>query len=243
LSVSENQHNAHPVQAVLFDYGQVLSGPPEPAAWARMMAISGLDDNALHAAYWAFRSDYDRGALKGPAYWRAVGLHAGASFSDAQVQALLETDVDLWTDLNLPMVEWAAQLQRAAVRTGILSNIGDAIAEGIVARLPWLSGFDHCTWSYALGMAKPDPAIYLATARALDTAPANILFIDDREENTAGAAAVGLQAIHYTAYPAFQHEMRERGLDSLLRAGSSESIRETGVDALASSSHAASSLT
>lgn len=207
------------VGAVLFDYGQVLSNPPDPAAWARMLAITGLDEARLHAAYWEFRHDYDRDALDGPAYWHAVAGRVGVTFDAAQMAALFVADVDLWTSLNQPMVDWAMRLQRAGVRTGILSNIGDRIAEGIVAKLPWLSGFYHCTWSYALGTAKPDPAIYIKTAEALKTAPAGILFIDDREENVAAAAALGMRAIHYAGHAAFEREMHQRGFASLLDAG------------------------
>jgi putative hydrolase of the HAD superfamily len=209
---------SQPIDAVLFDYGQVLSGPPDPAAWAQMRAISGLDEEALHASYWAFRHDYDRGALTGPAYWRAAANHAGIAFDAAQIQALIDADADLWTQLNLPMVDWATRLQTAGIRTGILSNIGDSIAESIQARLPWLARFDHCTWSHELRMAKPETAIYLATAKSLDTAPANILFIDDRDENIAAAHAAGFQAIHYlySDHAAFEREMRERGFGALL---------------------------
>ena len=144
------------IDAVLFDYGQVLSGPPDAAAWGVLRAVSGLDEARLHAAYWKFRHDYDRGALTGRAYWDAVAADAGVRFDAVQVAALMAADIDVWTQLNLPMVEWAGRLQRAGVRTGILSNIGDAIGEGVVARLPWLAGFDHCVWSHALRMAKPD---------------------------------------------------------------------------------------
>jgi len=207
------------VEAVLFDYGQVLSGPPDAAAWARLRAVSGLDEERLHAAYWKFRHDYDRGALTGTAYWHAVAAQAGGQFDGAQVAALLAVDIDVGTALNLPMVEWAGRLQRAGVRTGVLSNIGDAVGEGVVARLPWLASFNHCAWSHALRMAKPDPAIYLKTAQALKTEPGRILFIDDREENIAAAAEFGMQAVHYTTQDAFESEMRGRGLGWLLDVG------------------------
>jgi putative hydrolase of the HAD superfamily len=212
--------NAAPqIDAVLFDYGLVLSAAPDPAAWARMRAITSLEELPLHAAYWAYRHDYDRGTLTGPAYWNAVAAHAGITLDTAQGTALIAADTDLWTQLNAPMVEWAARLQRAGIRTGILSNIGDSIAEGICAKLPWLSAFNHCTWSHALFMAKPEAAIYTKTAEALHTPPANILFIDDREENIAAAEAVGMQAIRYTTHPEFEREMRARGFASLLEAG------------------------
>jgi putative hydrolase of the HAD superfamily len=205
--------NTNQIQAVLFDYGQVLSNPPDPAAWARLIALTSLDEPALHAAYWAHRHDYDRGALTGPAYWNLV---AGAPLAPTQIAALNAADTDLWTSLNLPMVAWAARLQAAGVRTGILSNIGDSIAESIAAKLPWLSAFNHRTWSHELFLAKPEPTIYLATAEALDTPPANILFIDDREDNIAAAAALGFQTIRYTTHAEFEQTMRARGLASLL---------------------------
>lgn len=206
------------IDTVLFDYGMVLSGPPDPASWAKMRSIAGLGEDRLHAAYWKFRHDYDRGALTGRAYWQAVATDAGITLSDAQIAALFAADVDLWTTLNPPVVEWAGRLQRAGVRTGILSNIGDAMAEGVVAKFPWLAGFHVCIWSHALFLAKPDPAIYLKTAEALHTAPTNILFIDDRKENVDAATALGFQTVQYTSQAAFEREMRERGFASLLDA-------------------------
>ncbi|HEV2645826.1 MAG TPA: HAD family phosphatase [Acidobacteriaceae bacterium] len=208
-----------PIEVVLFDYGQVLSGPANPTAWAHMRSITALDEPRLHAAYWAYRHDYDRGTYTGPAYWQAVATHAGITLAPTQLASLLAADIDLWTDLNQPMVDFAQRLQRAGHRTAILSNIGDAIAEGIRARLPWLSAFEHATWSHALFLAKPEPEIFHHTAAALRTPPVNILFIDDREDNIAAAHAIGMQTIHYTNHPAFEEEMRRRHLTNLLNTG------------------------
>ncbi len=226
------------IDTVLFDYGQVLSNPPDPAAWAQLRSITGLDEHTLRQAYWKFRHDYDRGTLTGPAYWHAVAAHTGITLDAARLSALLAADVDVWTNLNLPMVEWASRLQHAGVRTGILSNIGDSIADGIIARLPWLARFDYCTWSHAMFMAKPEPAIYLRTAEALNTSPANILFIDDREENIAAANALGFQTLHFTTFSAFEHEMRERGLASLLNPGRTQNESSTVPDPILAPSHA-----
>lgn len=216
------------VRAVLFDFGMVLSGPPDARVWREMLEVSGLSDEALHAGYWAHRHDYDRGALTGQEYWRAVGRHAGRELDSAQVERLISADTDLWTDLNGEMVDWAARLQRAGIRTGILSNIGDAIAEGICAKLPWVAAFDHCTWSHALKMAKPEPAIYIKTARALGVEPGAILFVDDRADNIAAAEALGFQAIRYSKHAEFEREMRQRGLGWLLEAGAARTAETPG---------------
>ena len=204
------------IQAVLFDFGMVLSLPPDPAAWARMRAITGLSESDLYREYWAHRHEYDRGALTGETYWHKAAKGAGITLDPVQLADLLVADVDLWTQLNLPMVEWARRLQRAGIRTGILSNMPDAMEAGIVAKFDWLQAFDHNTWSHALKLAKPEPAIYTHAAEGLKTAPAHILFIDDRQDNIEAAITAGMQAIQYRDHDSFLREMNQRGLGYLL---------------------------
>ncbi|HEX2919190.1 MAG TPA: HAD family phosphatase, partial [Edaphobacter sp.] len=105
------------IEAVLFDYGMVLSASPDPAAWQKMREITGFDEQTLHRGYWAPRHEYDRGDLTGLAYWEQVASAGRTTFTPQQVQQLIDADVALWTRLNAPMVEWAQQLQRAGVRT------------------------------------------------------------------------------------------------------------------------------
>jgi len=209
----------NPIQAVLFDYGQVLSTPPDPAAWLRMLSISGLPEAAFHAAYWAYRHDYDRDTLNASTYWPKVATNAGTTFTQQQIVELIEADVDLWSGLNQPMLQWAQSLQRAGVRTGILSNIGDAMTAGLTAKFAWFSAFDHCTWSYALKLAKPEPEIYFCAAEGLKTAPENILFIDDKAENIEAAHSVGMEGIQYNLadHAAFEQQLESLGLGYLLR--------------------------
>jgi len=206
----------NPVKAVLFDYGMVLSGPPDPAAWQRIRTITQLEEEPLHREYWAHRHDYDRGTLTGEAFWHKAAAGAGIVLTPQQVAELIDADTDLWSQINQPMLDWAQRLQRAGIRTGILSNIGDAMTTGLTRRHAWLKAFDHHTWSYALKLAKPELEIYQAAAEGLATPPANILFIDDRAENIAAAHAAGMQAIQYTDHATFEHDMRERGLTALL---------------------------
>jgi len=204
------------IQAVLFDYGMVLSAPPDPAAWQRMRQITGFDEETLQRSYWAPRHDFDRGDLTGLAYWEQVAAAGGTTFTPEQVAQLIEADVDLWTRLNTPMVAWAQNLQRAGVRTGILSNIGDAMTDGLLKKFDWIAGFHHCVWSYRLRVAKPEASIYKAAAKGLDTPPANILFLDDKIENIEAAHAAGMQAIQYRDHDSFELEMEKHGLSSLL---------------------------
>src|SRR5271168_4478335 len=157
------------VNAVLFDYGMVLSAPPNPAAWAHLRTITDLSEDALHREYWAHRHAYDRGDLNAEAYWHKTAAGAGIVLTPTQLTELIAADTDLWSQLNEPMLDWAQRLQRSGVRIGILSNMPDAVEAGLRARHRWIDAFDHHTWSHAVNLAKPEPAIYLHAAEGLGT--------------------------------------------------------------------------
>jgi putative hydrolase of the HAD superfamily len=206
-----------PVNAVLFDYGMVLSGPPDPSAWAHMRTLTGLSEDLLHREYWAHRHAYDRGDLNAETYWKKTANGAGIELTPAQLSGLIAADTDHWSTLNPPMLEWVNRLQNAGIPTGILSNMPDAMEAGLRTRHRWIESFNHHTWSHSVNLAKPEPAIYLHAASGLSTPPANILFLDDRIENIEAALSVGMQAIQYTTHEAFEQEMHNRGLDRLLK--------------------------
>ncbi len=208
---------AAPIRAILFDYGLVLSGPPNPSAWSRMRSVTNLDEDAFHGGYWKHRHAYDSGHLSADAYWKLIAAEAGLPVPSLEdLAALYDADTDLWTDLNLPMAEWAQSLQRAGIPTGILSNIGDQMEAGVLRKHPWLSGFNHITWSHRLSTAKPDPQIYCHAAEGLGHFPCNILFIDDKLENIEAAHRSGMHTIQYSTHQAFIAELKQRSLASLL---------------------------
>ena len=118
--------------------------------------------------------------------------------------------------MNAPMLAWVAELHAAGFRTGILSNMPDSMAEGICSRFPWIENFHHTVWSHALKLRKPQPEIYAAAIKGLGVPARNILFIDDKEENTAAAEAAGMQAIIYLDHGKFVAEVKARGYGALL---------------------------
>lgn len=191
------------IRAVLFDYGLVLSGPPDPVAWRRMEIILNTGNDELHSAYWRHRLDYDLGVLNGVSFWRTIGAELEHPPSENELVGLLQADVDLWTQPNQPMIDWAAALQDAGISTGILSNMPDAMEAGIVARSAWIARFQHSTFSHNLGIVKPDERIYRHAIAAVGEPAEATLFIDDRIENVDAARAVGLQAIQYTGHEEF----------------------------------------
>ena len=124
--------------------------------------------------------------------------------------------VALWTEMNQPMLDWVDALHRAGFRTGILSNMPDAMAEGICARFDWIESFDHAVWSHALKMRKPQQRIYHAAISTLGVTAESILFIDDKQDTTTAAINAGMQAIVYLDHDSFVREMKARGYGPLL---------------------------
>lgn len=51
--------------------------------------------------------------------------------------------------------------------------------------------------SSRVGVAKPDPGIYLLAAQQAGAAPERCLFVDDRQRNVDAAAALGMTVVHY----------------------------------------------
>jgi putative hydrolase of the HAD superfamily len=204
------------ISAVLFDYGMVLSNVPEDVAWRQLEHVLDADQETFQTAYWKYRDAYDRGALSAQTYWETVAHDLDKSVDADVLRALTDADTNVWTQPNLAMMEWAARLNRAGIKTGILSNIGDAMEAGVLGRFPALAEFTHHTFSHRLGIAKPDAAIYRHAVEGLGVPAGEILFVDDREENIRAAREVGMVAVQYTGHPGFVEEMERLGLGWLL---------------------------
>ncbi|MFZ0661328.1 MAG: HAD family phosphatase [Acidobacteriaceae bacterium] len=199
------------IRAVIFDYGMVISNPPNPAAHERLIAISGLSREKLDRHYWHYRNSYDLG-MKGPEFWGKVAGDAGSAFTPAQIDALIEADILMWTSVNEEMLAWATALQRVGIRTGILSNMVWEILGHMRREFAWVADFYHNTWSCELGIVKPDPAIYLHACKGLGVSPSETLFLDDKAENITSAEEVGLQAIQFTTINQLRKDLALRGL-------------------------------
>jgi putative hydrolase of the HAD superfamily len=204
------------LRAVIFDYGMVLSGPPDPKAHAELMRITGLPTEQLDPLYWADRHAFDEGKLTGEAYWRDILRQAGLTLPPTAVEELIHWDGRMWMTLNPPMLAWQGALKARGLLTAILSNIGDTTQQAMERELKWLSRFDALVWSYQLLMAKPDPAIYRYTLDKLAVQPEEALFIDDREVNVEAAIALGMKALLFTNVDQLRADLVAQFLDKEL---------------------------
>jgi len=86
-------------------------------------------------------------------------------------------------------------MKNAGVRNCILSNALPILAD--TGNVKGLVEKRHVFCSFSMGFLKPDPAIFKFVELMLDCEPSEILFIDDKEKNTAAAAKLGFNTITY----------------------------------------------
>ena len=80
------------------------------------------------------------------------------------------------------------------------------------ARFAFLQWFRGIVISGALGMAKPEPAIYRHVLETHGLDAAETLFIDDAPANVAAAEALGIRAIRFTDADTLRAELEALGL-------------------------------
>lgn len=204
------------LKGVIFDYGMVLTGQPDQEAHDAMVRITGLTPEEFERLYWADRHAYDEGKLTGVTFWQKFARDSGIAFTPGQLSELNRLDARMWTTQNPAMVDWQRRLKERGIRTAILSNMGDSVLVSIEQAFPWIQNFDVRVWSFQLGMAKPDPAIYRHTLERLGTSAGETLFVDDKQVNIEAARALGMSTVLFTTPEKLREELVAAGLDGEL---------------------------
>jgi epoxide hydrolase-like predicted phosphatase len=181
------------VRAVIVDIGAVLEYTPPTGHTAAWEAELGLEAGEL-----------DRRMLD---VWRggSIGTITEDDVHAALVERLGLSPADrdrfmagVWEEylgtLNAELAEWFAGL-RPRYRTGIVSNSFVGARERERERYGFEDLTDTIVYSHEVGVAKPDPVIYLMACERLGVRPEEAVFLDDREPAIEGARAVGMSAV------------------------------------------------
>jgi HAD superfamily hydrolase (TIGR01509 family) len=135
---------------------------------------------------------FDEGTLTPREFYeRAVALLGARIGYDEFVAAY----VDVFSR-NQPVIDLYRGL-KGRMKLILLSNT-DPLRFGFVReRFPDIFFFDDYVLSYEVQAIKPDPKIYREAIKRAGASPASCIFVDDLEENIAGAAALGVKVILY----------------------------------------------
>jgi putative hydrolase of the HAD superfamily len=201
------------IKAVVFDYGNVLNEPPEATRFQKLARLAGIDEAEFFDRYWRNRLEYDRSnPLDGTAYWQEVANGAGKELSTAQIDQLIDLDARLWTDTRPALMEWVRILRMRGCEAAVLSNMPREIAAHLRATATWLGLFNLLVFSGEHGLVKPEPGLYGVCLEGLKAQAAEVLFIDDRQENVAGARNLGMQSVQFESIPQLTLDVEPYGL-------------------------------
>lgn len=184
------------IQVVIFDCGGVLLRDRDDSAYEAWGARLGLGADALREAIYTSQawSLAERGQLSEPQFWVQAARDLGLG-DEEEAQALA---TDLWDSWMVDgEVLGLIDRVRRRYRVAMLSNATDILEHNLEQRYGVADRFELIVNSARLGVAKPERAIYEETLRRLGVRPAEALFIDDRAENIAAAAALGLHVIWF----------------------------------------------
>ncbi|MBR0812388.1 HAD-IA family hydrolase [Bradyrhizobium diazoefficiens] len=188
------------IQAVIFDFGGVLTSSPFEA-FARFEAERGLPTdiirrtnaaNHLENAWAKFeRAEVDIDTFDHLFAEESRAL--GAEVRGRDVVSLLQGD------LRPEMVE-ALKRIRAKFKTGCITNNLPANAIGsMTGRSLYIAEvmvlFDHVIESAKIGLRKPDPRIYKMMMETLKVDPSDCVYLDDLGVNLKPAREMGMTTI------------------------------------------------
>jgi len=200
--------------ALVLDYGNVLTLPQAPDVITAMAARIDVAVDAFTTAYWRHRRGYDAGDYTAPDYWRRVlrslGRRPGEFGERTLLDWLTERDGDSWMRYRDEVWDLARDVRARGVRTAMLSNMSVELGEYIRRDRSFEAWFGAVVVSGEVRCVKPDPQIYRLCLARLDVAPAQALFVDDRADNIAAAASLGMRTV----------QLRGRGLDGGTAEGS-----------------------
>jgi putative hydrolase of the HAD superfamily len=183
-----------PYEAVLFDFGGVLTTP----VWDSFSAFcesEGLDPDAIKTM---FRTDpealallrgLERGDLAEDEFERRFGERLGLEHHEKLIDSMFSGMRPLE-----PMVDAVRAVRSGGLKTGLVSNSWsvDHYDRDLLAAI-----FDDSVISAEVRMHKPEPEIYVLAAERLSVAPSACVFVDDLRENCDGAEAVGMTPVRH----------------------------------------------
>jgi epoxide hydrolase-like predicted phosphatase len=192
------------IEAVLFDFGGVMATFFRPELFRALEDQLGLQPGSLSEILW--RSPDWRlaevGAIDDGEFWRRAAPRLGFGPQTERTEARIhdfKQSLFGGIEVDPDMVDLVRRL-RSRYRTGLLSNTSLSQPQQLLQRHGLEGLFDVVVLSAAVGLAKPDPAIYRLALQRLGTAPEATIFVDDSEPNVAAASEQGMRGMHFVGY-------------------------------------------
>lgn len=195
-----------PFDVILFDVGGVLlTNGWDHCERAEVLARFGVDRAAFEARHAEPNDAWERDAITAREYLDATVFYEPRSFTHDDFLAAICAESKPLPDGALGILGELAASDKCML--GVLNN---EAREPNEYRFDTFGLRDHLRVAFSscyLGLRKPHPEIYRRAIDILGRPPARILFIDDRAENAAGAAAAGMKTIRFEGAAQLRREL------------------------------------
>jgi putative hydrolase of the HAD superfamily len=182
------------IKAVVFDYGKVISFPPDPAIIERLASMAGVGAGVFESLLWGLRGEYDRGTISAREYYGRLLSGLNVSLDEKTIEAMIEMDFKSWENINPGTVRLMEDVKAAGLSLGILSNMPHDFLAFARKKFPLFSLPDAGLFSCEVNLIKPEAAIYHRLLSLLKRPPEEVVFFDDNQDNVTAAAALGIHA-------------------------------------------------
>jgi putative hydrolase of the HAD superfamily len=200
-----------PFDVILFDVGGVLlTNGWDHGERAATIKYFHLDLAAFEARHLEYYDAWERGIIPLKAYLDATVFYEPRRFSQDDFFGFMLNQSKLLPNGALGILEEFASSHKCMV--GALNNEARETNEFRFESFGLRNYFDVALSSCYLGLRKPDAPIYLRALDILGKPAERILFIDDRAENVAGAAGVGMNGIQFEGADSLRGELVRLGI-------------------------------
>lgn len=122
-------------------------------------------------------------------------------------------DVICRIDVDAAVLELVDELRADGHTCSLASNQNPVRAAHMSTDLRYAERFDRLYYSCDLGVAKPAPGFFRAVLDDLSTAAEQVVFIDDKQENSDAASAIGMHGVCYEMSAGVDDLRRRLGLE------------------------------
>lgn len=195
---------------VLWDIGGVLlSNGWEAADRLRAARAFGFDAAELERRHDAEVPSFERGEITMGDYLDRTLFYTPRPFSKDAVESFMYE----CTTPHPGVLEIARALgRRRRFLMASFNNESRELNERRIARYGLRDFLSVFFSSCYIGRRKPDTAAYRMVLECLQRPAGDVLFIDDRPENLAPAARLGMRTIHYQTPEALRAELAREGV-------------------------------
>lgn len=205
----------NPTVSIFFDFGNVVAFFDYLILFGRFGQRIGLSaeqfrDRMTARGFGSLLADFERGALTPEQF--------AATFCDrGEINVPYDEFVADWSDIFRPNESVCALIAalKAAGHPIFLGSNTNVLHTNHYRRqfAATLDLMDGLVFSYEVGHNKPAPEFFLACSKTACAPPESCIFIDDLEENVAGARASGLQGIVYRDTESLIEDLRGLGVN------------------------------